>query len=76
MQGRSETVSVTTNKRNQKDKEEYIIVRDTHEAIITRTDFKAVQQLINSRKKLDHSKIFTCLLIFYFVQIVDMVCTF
>lgn len=52
IQGRSETVSVTTNRRNQKDKEEYIIVRDTHEAIITRTDFKAVQQLIDSRKKI------------------------
>lgn len=52
VQCRSETISVTTNRRNQKDKEEFIIIRDTHEAIITRTDFEAVQQLIKSRKKI------------------------
>lgn len=52
VQGRSETLSVTTNRRNQKDKEEYIIIENTHEAIITRSDFQAIQQLIKSRKKI------------------------
>jgi site-specific DNA recombinase len=52
VQGRSETVSVTTNRRNQKDKEDYIIIKDTHEALITRTDFESVQQLMKSRKRI------------------------
>ncbi|WP_206154970.1 recombinase family protein [Clostridium muellerianum] len=52
VQCRTETISVTTNKRNQKSKEECIIIKGTHEPIITQTDFKSVQQLINSRKKI------------------------
>jgi hypothetical protein len=52
VQGRSETISVTTNRRNKKEIEDYIIIKNSHEAIITRTDFEAVQQLIKSRKKI------------------------
>lgn len=52
VQGRSETISVTTNRRNKKEIEDYIITTNSHEAIITKTDFEAVQQLIKSRKKI------------------------
>lgn len=52
VQNRSETVSVTIDKRKKKDKSEYIIVENTHEAIISKTDFQAVQQLIESRKRI------------------------
>ncbi|MCB2298889.1 recombinase family protein [Clostridium tagluense] len=52
VQGRTETVSVTSKRRYQNSKEKYIVSKNTHEAIITKNDFEAVQQLIKSRKRI------------------------
>ncbi|WCK55147.1 recombinase family protein [Aneurinibacillus sp. Ricciae_BoGa-3] len=51
VQGRSTTRSVTNKNRDQVDIEKLIIVPNTHEAIISKSDFEAVQQLMNSRKR-------------------------
>ncbi|MGG2093985.1 recombinase family protein [Bacillus sp. S13(2024)] len=51
VQGRSTTKSVTSKIRDYSDPEKYIIVPDTHEAIISKKDFETVQQLIASRRK-------------------------
>lgn len=52
VQGRSTTISVTSNRRTHKSKEDYIIIKNAHEPIISKNDFEAVQQLIKSRKKI------------------------
>lgn len=51
VQGRSTTRSVTNKSRDQNHSDNYIVVSNTHKAIITKTDFEAVQQLIQSRKR-------------------------
>jgi site-specific DNA recombinase len=51
VQGRSTTRSVTNKSRDQNNPQEYIIVPNSHEAIISKKDFEAVQQLIKSRKR-------------------------
>lgn len=51
VQGRSTTKSVTSKVREFLNKEQYIIVPNTHEAIISKEDFEAVQLLIESRKR-------------------------
>ncbi|MDO6354968.1 recombinase family protein [Caloramator sp. CAR-1] len=52
VQGRSETVSVTSKKRKYKSENEFIIIKNTHEPIISREEFLAVQQLIKSRRRI------------------------
>ncbi|MBF0709393.1 recombinase family protein [Alkalihalobacillus hwajinpoensis] len=51
VQGRTTTRSVTNKMRDQKSPKDYIIIPNTHEAIISKRDFETVQQLIKSRKK-------------------------
>jgi len=46
VQGRQSTISVTNKSRKEKPKDEYIIVKDTHEAIISKDVFETVQQMI------------------------------
>lgn len=52
VQGRTNTISVTCKIRNKRNPKDYIIVKNTHEAIISQQDFQTVQQLIKSRKKI------------------------
>lgn len=49
VQGKSTTKSVTIDTRNYKKTEDFIVVENQHEAIISRSEFTAVQQLILSR---------------------------
>ena len=51
VQGRSTTKSVTVKSRKYTDPKDFIIVPNTHEAIISKKDFETVQQLIKSRKR-------------------------
>ncbi|WP_227940008.1 recombinase family protein [Alkalihalobacillus deserti] len=51
VQNRSTTVSVTSKKRRQVERGNQIIVKDTHEAIIPRDVFDAVQQQLKIRTK-------------------------
>jgi site-specific DNA recombinase len=51
VQGRSTTVSVTSKKRKTVDKDKQIISKDTHEAIIPRDVFNAVQHQMKVRTK-------------------------
>lgn len=51
-QSRTNTISVTCKVRNIKNCADYIVVENTHQAIISRDDFNSVQQLIKSRKKI------------------------
>ena len=51
VQQRETTVNVTTDKRKQNNPSNYVIVENTHEAIISKEDFKVVQQLIKERKR-------------------------
>lgn len=51
VQGRETTVNVTSTKRKKIAKKDQIIIKNTHEAIISREDFEAVQQLLRSRSK-------------------------
>ncbi|MBT2711599.1 recombinase family protein [Pseudomonas sp. ISL-88] len=50
VQGRATTRSFTNKNRDQVYIEKLIIVPHTHEAIILKNDFEAIQQLIKSRK--------------------------
>lgn len=64
--GKSATVSVTSKKRLIINPEDWIIIEDTHEAIISKDDFNLVQQLIKSRKRIrsqQSTHLFTGLLI-------------
>lgn len=52
VQSRTATYSSVTNKGRKKNKkEDWIIVKDTHEAIISRQEFETVQQLIKTRSR-------------------------
>lgn len=51
VQFRETTISVTTKKRRKINKEDQIVVENTHEPIIAREVFETVQQLIESRKR-------------------------
>lgn len=51
VQNRSSTMSVTIKERRVNPKEQYIIVKNTHDAIIPRDVFETVQNLIVSRRK-------------------------
>ncbi|WP_256358482.1 recombinase family protein [Bacillus sp. sid0103] len=52
VQGRSTTRSVTNKSRNENNPEDYILIPNTHEAIISKEDFNTVQQLIEHRKRI------------------------
>ena len=49
VQGRSTTKSVTNKGRDVIDPENYIVVPNTHEPMINRDDFEAVQSMMKSR---------------------------
>lgn len=49
VQGRSKVLSITNKKRVENPEDEWIIVPDTHEPIITREDFEAVQRMLRDR---------------------------
>lgn len=51
VQGRSTTKSARNKNREHNHPDNYIVVSNTHEAIISKTDFEVVQQLIQSRKR-------------------------
>lgn len=51
VQRRETTINVTSTKRKKLAKEEQIVIKNTHEAIISREDFEAVQQLLKLRSK-------------------------
>jgi site-specific DNA recombinase len=51
VQSRSSTISVTNKKRNLNSEDQYIVVENTHEAIISKEMFESVQALIESRRK-------------------------
>jgi site-specific DNA recombinase len=51
VQNRSSTISVTNKKRNLNTEDRYIVVENTHEAIISKEMFESVQALIESRRK-------------------------
>ena len=59
VQCRQSTISVTNTSRKEKPKTEYIVVRDTHEPIISRELFESVQQLIafNRKKSLNNPEV-------------------
>ena len=50
VQHRETTISVVNKKRKQVKEENMIIVENTHEAIISKKDFKKVQEIIESKK--------------------------
>lgn len=50
VQGRETTRSVTSELRQAIPKKKHIVIKDNHPAIISRDDFKTVQELIRSRK--------------------------
>ncbi|MYL35537.1 recombinase family protein [Pontibacillus yanchengensis] len=52
VQGRSTTVSVTSKKRKTIEKEQHIVHKDTHEPIISREVFNAVQRQLKRRSKM------------------------
>ena len=51
VQGRSTTKNVTSTKRNIVSNKDLITVKNTHEPIISKDNFNAVQQLISSRRR-------------------------
>lgn len=51
-QARSSVISVTSNRRSLVDRENFIVIENTHEALISKDDFKLVQSLIKSRRKI------------------------
>ncbi|MGE8203055.1 recombinase family protein [Heyndrickxia sp. NPDC080065] len=51
VQGRSTTKSVTVKSRKYNNPNDFIVVPNSHEAIVSKKDFETVQQLINSRKR-------------------------
>ncbi|MGI2851604.1 recombinase family protein [Bacillus cytotoxicus] len=51
VQQRETSISVTTEKRKMNDPSDYVIIENTHEAIISKKDFEVVQQLIAERKR-------------------------
>ncbi|PFW89216.1 recombinase family protein [Bacillus toyonensis] len=51
VQGKTTTRSVTRKVRIEKQSKDYIILKNTHKAIIPRQDFEMVQLLIASRKR-------------------------
>ncbi len=52
VQNKFETISVTTTKRNTLDQEKMTIHKDTHEPIISRETFQAVQRIMQSRTRI------------------------
>ena len=59
VQGRQTTISVTNTSRRDMPKTEFIIVKNTHEPIISREVFEAVQQLIafNRKKSINNPEV-------------------
>lgn len=51
VQGRTTTKSVTSKIREEKNSSNFIVVENTHEAIISKEDFETAQQLMTSRKR-------------------------
>jgi site-specific DNA recombinase len=50
-QGRTETISVTSSKRRELSEEDTVMIENTHEAIIQRETFNAVQSMMQSRTR-------------------------
>ncbi|MGG4038711.1 recombinase family protein [Heyndrickxia ginsengihumi] len=51
VQQKETSISVTTEKRKKIDPENYVVIKNTHEPIISKDDFHVVQQLISERKR-------------------------
>lgn len=51
-QSRSSVISVTSNKRSLVNKEQFIVSKNTHEALISKSDFELVQSIIQSRRRI------------------------
>lgn len=51
VQQKETSISVTTEKRKKIDSANYIVIENTHEAIIPKDDFHVVQQIISERKR-------------------------
>lgn len=51
-QARSSVISVTSNRRSLVDRENFIVIENTHEALISKDDFELVQNLIQSRRRI------------------------
>jgi hypothetical protein len=51
VQGRETTISVTYKARREKSETEFIVVKNTHESIISHEVFETVQQLIASNRR-------------------------
>ena len=51
-QARSSIISVTSNKRSIANKDDFIVIENTHEALISKDDFELVQNLIQSRRRI------------------------
>lgn len=67
VQGKTATTSVTSKKRLHKNADEFIVVENTHDAIISREDFLLVQNIMKSKRKKNvkqnkhlYSNILTC----------------
>src|SRR5699024_6305810 len=52
VQGRTTTVSVTSKKRKEQPESKQFIIRNTHEAIISKDMFEHVQHLMKQRRKI------------------------
>lgn len=51
VQGRQTSISVTNKMRKTVEKDKFIIVKDAHPPIISRSDYQAVQELMDTRKR-------------------------
>ena len=51
VQQRETTISVTSVRRKNNDPSDYVVAENTHESIISKDDFRIVQQLISERKR-------------------------
>lgn len=51
VQQRETTVNVTTDQRKKNDPSKYVIIENTHDKIISKEDFKVVQQLMKERRR-------------------------
>ncbi|MEH7110222.1 recombinase family protein [Bacillus sp. JJ1764] len=53
VQNRTETISVTSTKRREFDKEQFISHQDTHEAIISKETFNSVEKMLQHRTRVN-----------------------
>lgn len=57
VQNRETTISVVNKKRKQVKEEDMIVIKNTHEPIISRKDFEKVQKIIENKKKKGRGKV-------------------